>query len=76
MINIDERMLENLFNGQFGKSSVLWHYLLPRVVAYNNSQLRCKYLLWVHPFIFLRFPNVFINFHEYVTGSLAYFTAE
>ena len=21
--------------------------------------------LWVHPFIFLRFPNVFINFHEY-----------
>ena len=74
MININERMLENLSNGQFGKSAVLWHYLLPRVVAYNNSQLRCKYLCWYT--LFLRFPNVLINFHEYVTGSLAYFTAE
>ena len=69
-------MLENLYNGQFGESAVLWHYLLPRVVAYNNSQLRCKYLCGYTLLFFLRFPNVFINFHEYVTGSLAYFTAE
>ena len=37
-------MLENLLNGQFGKSAVLWHYMVPRVVAENNSQLSCKYL--------------------------------
>ena len=37
-------MLENLLNGQFGKSAVIWHYLVPRVVALNNLQLICKYL--------------------------------
>ena len=26
-------MLENVLNGQFGKSAVIWHYLVPRVVA-------------------------------------------
>ena len=28
-------MLENLLNGQFGKSAVIRHYLVPRVVAYK-----------------------------------------
>ena len=35
--------VENLLNGQFDKSVVLWRYLVPRVVVYNNSQLYCKY---------------------------------
>ena len=56
-------MLENLLNGQFGKSAVIWHYLVPRVVALSNSQLSCKYLCGYT--LFLRFPNVFINFHKY-----------
>ena len=37
-------MLENLHNGQFRKSAVLWHFWVPRVVVKNNLQLRCKYL--------------------------------
>ena len=37
-------MLENLLNGQFGKSAVIWHYLVPRVVALNNSQLSCIFV--------------------------------
>ena len=37
-------MLENLFNGQFGKSAVIWHYLVLRVAVLNNSQLSCNYL--------------------------------
>ena len=58
-------MLENVLNGQFDKSAALWHYLVPRVVAKNNSQLSCKYLCWYTLLFFLRFPYVFINFHEY-----------
>ena len=69
-------MLENLLNGQFGKSSVIWHYLVPRVVAYNNSQLSCKYLcgytfLFFHGF--LMYSLIFMNMQ---ICSLAYFTAE
>ena len=44
-------MLENLLNGQFGKSAVIWHYLVPRVVALNNSQLSCIFV--GTPFYFL-----------------------
>ena len=69
-------MLENLLNGQFGKSAVIWHYLVPRVVAYNNSQLSCKYLCgytFLFFYDFLMYSLIFMNMQ---ICSLAYFTAE
>ena len=56
-------MLENLLNGQFGKSALIWHYLVPRVVSKNNSQLRCKYLCGYT--FFYDFLMYSYNFHEY-----------
>ena len=69
-------MLENLLNGQFGKSAVIWHYLVPRVVALNNSQLSCKYLcryIFLLFYDFLMYSLIFMNMQ---ICSLAYFTAE
>ena len=57
-------MLENLYNGQFGKSAMLWHYLEPRVIALNNSRLRCKYLCGYTPLFcydFLMYSLIFMN---------------
>ena len=52
-------MLENLLNGQFGK--LFWYQeWLPKIIH------SCVVSIFVGtPFYFLRFPNVFINFHEY-----------
>ena len=69
-------MLENLLNGQFGKSAVIWHHLVPRVVALNNSQLSCKYLCgytFLFFYDFLMYSLIFMNMQ---ICSLAYFTAE
>ena len=69
-------MLENLLNGQFGKIAVIGHYLVPRVVAKNNSQLSCKYLCgYIYLFFndFLMYSLIFMNMQ---ICSLAYFTAE
>ena len=54
-------MLENLHSGQFGKSAVLWHYLVP-------NKCLCGYtLLFFYDFNFI--SNVFINFHEHAIDN-------
>ena len=69
-------MLENLLNKQFGKSAVLWRYLVPRVVVLSNSQLSCTYFcgytLLFSFYDFLMYSLIFMNMQR----SLAYFTAE